>query len=227
MNNGPVIDARFIDNCVAGCAASHQRLLATLDAVSEAELDGWFATPTELPGWTRAHVLAHLALNAESHIHLFAEAARGVQGEQYPGGAKARAQAVVEASALTPIELVRRVRKSIYGLEAAWARSDAGAWLGTGKNVVGTVLPVADLPLFRWREVEVHTSDLGIGHTFLHWDPLYVRLDLPRMVMRYTSRSPMGMTALPPEALRLSENERLAWLMGRTTPLGLERVDGL
>ena len=227
MSNDPDIDTRFIDNCVAGCAASHQRLLAALDAISDVEMDDWFATPTELPKWTRAHVLAHLALNAESHVHLFAEATRGVQGDQYPGGAKARAQAVFDASALAPHELINRVRKSIYGLEASWARSDGSAWLGSGKNVVGTVLPIADLPLFRWREVEVHTSDLGIGITFLHWDPLYVRLDLPRMVMRYTSRLPMGMTALPQEAMRLSENERLAWLMGRTTPVGLDRVDGL
>lgn len=227
MSNSPPIDTRFIDDCVAGCAASHQRLLAILDAISEDETDDWFTAASELPKWTRAHVLAHLALNAESHAHLFAEASRGVQGEQYPGGAKARAQGVASAADLTPRELVNRVRKSIYGLEAAWARSDASAWLGSGTNVVGTVMPITDLPLFRWREVEVHTSDLGIGRTFAQWDPLYVRFDLPRMVMRYTSRSPMGMSTLPQEALVLPESERLAWLMGRTVPAGLNSVDGL
>lgn len=227
MNNNPSIDTRFIDDCVAGCAASHQQLLATLDGILEDDIDLWFATASELPNWTRAHVLAHLALNAESHVHLFAEASRGVQGEQYPGGAKVRAQGVALAAELPPRELVSRVRTSIYGLEAAWARSDASAWLGSGKNVVGTVMPITDLPLFRWREVEVHTSDLAFGHTFHRWDPLYVRLDLPRMVMRHTSRSPMGLSALPREALVLSENERLAWLMGRTVPAGLARVDGL
>jgi hypothetical protein len=37
----------------------------------------------------------------------------------------------------------------------------------------------------------------------------------------------MGMSGLPPLALALSENERLAWLFGRVTPDGLEQVDNL
>jgi hypothetical protein len=78
----------------------------------------------------------------------------------------------------------------------------------------------------RWREVEVHTADLGSRVTFRDWDPVYVRYDLPRQEMRVTSRAPMGMTALPAEALALPENERLAWLMGRHVPAGLDKLEG-
>jgi hypothetical protein len=53
-----------------------------------------------------------------------------------------------------------------------------------------------------------------------------VRYDLPRQEMRVTSRAPMGMTALPAEALALPENERLAWLMGRHVPAGLDKLEG-
>jgi maleylpyruvate isomerase len=84
-----------------------------------------------------------------------------------------------------------------------------------------------DLPMLRWREVEVHTADLDAGVTFRDWDPLYVRYDLPRMTMMQTSRAPMGMSKLPDAALRLPEAERLAWLLGRHVPGGLEALQGL
>jgi len=37
----------------------------------------------------------------------------------------------------------------------------------------------------------------------------------------------MGMSTLPEAALRLSEAERLAWLLGRHVPSGLEPLQGL
>ena len=74
----------------------------------------------------------------------------------------------------------------------------------------------------KWREVEVHTADLNAGIGFADWNQTYVRYDLPRMTMLQTSRRPMGMTSLPEAALRLTETDRLAWLLGRHTPAGLE-----
>jgi hypothetical protein len=62
--------------------------------------------------------------------------------------------------------------------------------------------------------------------TFHDWNPIYVRYDLPRMTMMQTSRTPMGMSNLPEAAMRLSESERLAWLLGRHTPTGLEPLQG-
>ena len=57
--------------------AASQRLMTTVDALAE---DDW-AAPSLLPGWTRAHVLAHLALNGEA----FAGAIGGVlRGERVP-----------------------------------------------------------------------------------------------------------------------------------------------
>jgi maleylpyruvate isomerase len=221
------LDTRLIDDCVAGCAASHQALLALLDSITPEEIDSWCAEPSLLPKWSRGYVLAHLARNADSHSHLFAEAALGREGEQYAGGLKGRAEGIAGEAQLSGKELIRRTRESIYQLEGAWARSPGEAWLGKGRNAVGAELAIADLPLLRWREMEVHMHDLGVGFTYAQWNALYVRHDLVRMTMRYTSRLPMGMTGLPPLALALSENERLAWLFGRVTPAGLEQVDNL
>ncbi len=225
-NDRPVFDPRYVDNCVEGCARAHQRLLDLLGGIPETEREAWNAAPSQLPNWSRAHVLAHLARNADSHVHLFAEAERGVQGEQYPGGKTFREEGIHSDAQLGAERLFHRVRSSIYAVEGAWATSSASAWQGSGRQTSGAVVPAVDLPLLRWREVEVHTMDLGDRITYRDWDPLYVRYDLPRQEMRVTSRSPMGMTSLPPEALALPENQRLAWLMGREEPAGLGKLEG-
>ena len=216
-------DPLFLDNCVEGCARSHQRLLALIDAVvDEGTIEDWFAEPSMLPKWSRAHVVAHLARNAESHVHLFSEAERGIEGNQYPGGVEQRTEGIETYAALEPKELVARHRAAIYALEAAWAHTSATAWQGSARNAAGARIKVIDMPLFRWREVEVHTADLNAGIGFADWNQTYVRYDLPRMTMLQTSRRPMGMTSLPEAALRLTDTDRLAWLLGRHTPAGLE-----
>lgn len=220
-------DPLYLDNCVEGSAHGHQRLLALLDDVmSGGDAEGWFSAPSLLPDWTRRHVIAHLARNAESHVHLFTEAEAGREGDQYPGGAEARAAGIDSYAELGAAELVARNRAAIYALEAKWARTSGEAWKGAGRNAAGMRVKMRDLPMLRWREVEVHTSDLGAGVTFLDWNPLYVRYDLPRMTMMQTSRTPMGMSTLPEAALRLAESERLAWLLGRHVPTGLEPLQG-
>jgi maleylpyruvate isomerase len=221
-------DPLYLDNCVEGCARSHQRLLALIDDVMELDdPEAWFSAPSALADWSRRHVIAHLARNAESHVHLFAEAEAGREGDQYPGGVAARAAGIESYLALDAPTLAARNRASIYALEAVWARSSAAAWEGAGRNTLGVRMKTRDLPMMRWREVEVHTADLDAGVTFRDWNPLYVRYDLPRMTMMQTSRTPMGMSKLPDVALRLGESERLAWLLGRHVPDGLEALQGL
>jgi maleylpyruvate isomerase len=220
-------DPLYLDNCVEGAAHGHQRLLALLDTVMAGDdPETWSSTPSLLPEWSRRHVVAHLARNAESHVHLFAEAEAGREGEQYPGGASARAEGIESYVAMSAADLVARNRLAIYALEATWARTSAAAWQGAGRNSTGVRLKMRHLPMLRWREVEVHTTDLGAGLTFRDWNPLYVRYDLPRMTMMQTSRTPMGMSKLPEAALRLDEAERLAWLLGRHAPHGLDPLQG-
>jgi len=113
-------DPLYLDNCVEGSARSHQRLLVMLDGVLELDdPEGWFSAPSALVDWSRRHVIAHLARNAESHVHLFAEAEAGREGDQYPGGAAARAAGIESYLALDASTLVARNRAAIYALEAA------------------------------------------------------------------------------------------------------------
>ena len=211
---------RTLNIHVAGCAESHQRLLQSLDSLT----DDQCREPSALPGWTRGHVLSHLARNAESHAHVLRCAARGEVGEQYVGGAKARKEGI-ETHALDSAEsLVASVRKSIYALEGQWAATNSEGWQGHGVNSAGATIAMSDIVFLRWREVEVHHADLALDFTFANWNSTYVRMELDRQVMMWRASKPMGLTPVPKIALQLSPNERLAWFLGRTEVEGLPKV---
>lgn len=217
------IDARLVNRCVEGCAASHQELLARVDDMDATD----FAGPSRLPGWSRAHVVAHLAMNALSHVRLFECAARGEQGEQYPGGPSAREAQISDAAGWEPARLIAELRAAVYGLEGAWAGASAEAWQGTGLSASGAVLAIADLPFLRWRETVVHLTDLDAGVECDDWPGLYVRLELERQKMAWAASRPMGLTLLPARAQELSEAHRVAWLLGRLEVEGLPKGPGL
>jgi len=214
---------RLLNEHVVGCAAAHQRLLAALETLTDEQCRG----TTALPGWTRGHVLNHLARNADSHVHLLQCASRGEVGEQYPGGAAARNAGIEDGAGRSAQQLVADVRRGIYALEAQWAATNAEGWQGEGVNSAGAAIPMSDIVFLRWREVEVHTSDLDLGVTWQQWSAEYVRYELERQVMLWRSRKSMGMTVLPEAALRLPPNHRLAWLLQRVDVEGLATPDGL
>lgn len=216
---------RALDAQVAGCAAAHQRLLATLDAaLSDGTLDDAACrAPSALPGWSRGHVLAHLARNAESHTRMFDAAGRGEASEQYPGGAAARSAAIDAGAARAAAVLAADVRATVWALEGAWAAATATTWSGHGvkSHDGGARVAIVDLVAMRWRETEVHLADLDLGPTWHDWSDDYVRMDVALMTARWASRRPMGMAELPAAALRLPPRERLAWLLGRHEVAGL------
>ena len=211
---------RTLNIHVAGCAESHQRLLQSLDSLT----DDQCREPSALPGWTRGHVLSHLARNAESHVHVLQCAARGEVGEQYVGGAKARKEGIESHAHDSAESLVNAVRKSIYALEGQWAATNSEGWQGHGVNSAGASIAMSDIVFLRWREVEVHHADLALAFTFADWNSTYVRYELDRQVMMWRASKPMGLTPVPKIALQLPPNERLAWFLGRTEVEGLPKV---
>lgn len=200
---------------------AHQRLLSSLDGLTDNEC----REPSLLPGWSRGHVLTHLARNADSHTHLLIAAGKSDIAEQYPGGIQARNQAIEDGSNRSAAELTRDVRSSIYALEAAWAGATPTTWAGEGRNARGAVIAMSDLVFLRWREVEVHHADLGREFGWQQWSDLYVRLELDRQIMMWRSRKPMGLTTIPQAAMQLPPKHRLAWLLGRVEVEGLPKPD--
>jgi maleylpyruvate isomerase len=199
-----------------GAVRAHAAVIATLEGLT----DDQAARPSLLPGWTVGHVASHIARNADGHIRMFDAASRGQVAEMYPGGREQRT-ADIDAGARRPAaEIVADVITTVVRLEALWAAMPADAWAGRGVTIAGEET-MADLLFIRWREVEVHHADLGLDFSWSEWDPEYVRLDLVRLTMLWASRKPMGMTALPPESMSVTDHQRLAWLLGRA------EIDGL
>jgi len=196
---------------------AHRRLLSHLDRLVAAEILD-VAAPSRLPGWTVGHVITHVTHSGDGHSRMFAAAAAGRVGEQYPGGIDVR-NADIEAGAPRPAaEQVDDLRASMSRLEQRWASS---SWAGRGAAAFGEV-DICHLPFLRVREVAVHHIDLGVGVGFHDLPEEYLRLELRRMEMLWRARQPMGLTPLPDAALAVAPPDRLAWLMGRADIDGLE-----
>src|SRR3989440_2917893 len=142
--------------------AATGRLLATAAA-----LDGDPAAPSPLPGWTRGHVLTHVARNADGLTNLLTWARSGVVTPQYASLDKRNAD--IEAGAARPLDaLVADVRSSAERFADAAAALDAASWAFLLDLPRGPQ-PAALLPWRRLREVEVHHVDLAAGYTAADW----------------------------------------------------------
>ena len=214
--------ANILNEHVSGCAAAHQRLLGALETMTDEQ----YRQDSLLPNWSRAHVLTHLARNADSHVNLLQAAVRGEVGEQY-ASVEQRNGDIERGATRSAEELVMDLRLSIYGLEAAWASANERTWQGQGRNLRGAVIEMSSLVFLRWREVEIHHADLNLGFGYDDLTPLYVRLELDQQIMLWRSRKPMGMTDLPEIAKKLVPSQRLAWLMGRVEVDGLAKPEPL
>lgn len=210
-----------IERDVRGAVIAHERLVATLEFLTDDEV----RSASLLPNWTVGHVLTHIARNADGLRAMMDAANRGEVGVMYPGGAEQRSADIEAGSSRSAAELLADVTEACARLEAAWAATNPTAWEGTGQTMVGQVA-VSSIPFRRWRETITHHADCGFVHggvsfSWRDWPSDYVRLELEQMTMLYASRKPMGLTALPVEALAVDDRHRLAWLMGRAT------IDGL
>lgn len=199
-----------------GMRGAQQRLeqaLAVLD-------DGQAQRPSLLPDWTVAHVLTHIARNADGLRGMVEGARRAEVAAMYPGGLDQRRADIEAGGHRGAAALVDDVLTSAAALSAAFDGLSAEMWDAEGRTVFGPVT-MGEVPFRRWREVEVHHADLGLAYTWSDWPNDYVRRELHRLTMLWDSRRPMGLTGLPAEALAVDDHQRVAWLLGRTV------IDGL
>lgn len=140
--------------------------------------------PSTLPGWTRGHVLAHLARNADAHWRVNESALDEILVPMYEGGREARDRTIDEQAGRAASVLTEDVRTSATKLQAQWGQLAEKEWdLTTQPGGPGAATrTIRDGVASRWREVEVHHVDLDLGYTSANWSPAYVRLDLPRVI---------------------------------------------
>lgn len=139
-----------------------ERHLATaLGRLTDEELDA----PSLLPGWTRRHVLAHLAANADALVNLLTWARTGEETPMYPSD-EARDARIEELSALSPDQLRTGVLAATGRLVEAVRATPDHAWTTQVRTRQGAEVPAADVPAMRARELWVHTADLDAGIGF-------------------------------------------------------------
>ncbi|MGF4045901.1 maleylpyruvate isomerase family mycothiol-dependent enzyme [Paenarthrobacter nitroguajacolicus] len=141
-------------------AGAVTRLLAKLDDSSVAE-------PSELPGWTRGHVLAHLAGIANAMARQLEYARRGETGELYDGGMDGRNKAIALAAGHSLTQHTEAVTTALDAAIAAFDALGPEDWQARIAYRDGTVF---DGGLALWRELTIHAADLGLGYGPETWN---------------------------------------------------------
>lgn len=188
---------------------SEQHLLRTVDSLRS---DSW-TQPSVLPGWTRAHVAAHLALNAEGLAGAVDGLAHELDVPVYESGERRDAD-IEELAHAEPAEIRERLFAAGQSLREALATLDEDQWSRSVARVPGGPMwAVADVPSTRRREVEIHHADLDAGYDHADWPVDFVveLLDLVSADHAQSEDSP-GFTARATDTVR-------TWDVGAEQPV--------
>ena len=117
--------------------------------------------PSRLPGWTRGHVVTHVARNAEAMCRLLTWARTGIETPMYPS-AQAR-DTDIEAGADRPqAEQLDDLRRTGAAFAATAQQLSADQWAATVGTRHGPVSAYS-VPWARVRELWLHLVDLDAG----------------------------------------------------------------
>jgi maleylpyruvate isomerase len=136
-------------------------LTETVAKLGDAEFD----EPSGLPGWTRRHVVAHVAANAEALRRLTQWAHTGERTPMY-ASADQRDADIEAGSALSPARLREWLAEAAAKLAEDLAALPAGAWENLVSTAQGKPVPATEIPWMRTREVWIHAVDLDAGVGF-------------------------------------------------------------
>ena len=210
--------------------------------------DEAFRAPSLLPGWSRAHVLTHVARNADAMINLVRWATTGDRTPAYPS--RKRRDADIEAGATrAPEEIRADVVDSSDRLADVVRTMPEQAWSAEVETPQGIRLPAAVIPWARAREVWVHAVDLDVGASFADMPPpmltvlltdvatsMSARQGCPRMVLEDTESGARVEAGPGPDGpdgpsgdlgtVRGSASDLATWLLGRSAGSGLRTPDG-
>lgn len=146
---------------IEAAAGATAALLAAMGRLDDSTVRG----PSLLPRWTRAHVLSHLARNADALLNLLTWARTGVEHPMYTSR-EDRDAAIDEGSVRGHLLLCEDLTAACARFATAAAAMPAGAWDTPLTNARGDTMLAAEVPWLRMREVWVHLVDLDAGVDF-------------------------------------------------------------
>jgi maleylpyruvate isomerase len=150
-----------------------QRLLDVARVITEPDL----RAPSLLEGWSRAHVLAHLARGADAMRRVLAGLRSGQERPACPS-AEAQQAAIEESSGHDAKELLADLADSAMALRTVARQLPGERWQVPVRIGDGEPFPAAQLLTRRLVEVELHHCDLGIGYGAERWPAFFTTMDL-------------------------------------------------
>jgi maleylpyruvate isomerase len=225
-----------ISQSLASIAAATGRLLATAGMLADAQV----REPSLLPGWTRGHVLTHIARNADGLANLLRGAQTGIEAPMY-ASAEARAAAIEAGAGRTAASLAADVAAAADAFASQAAGLPAQAWAAQVRRLAGPPFPAYGVLQIRLSEVEIHHVDLAAGYQPGDWPDGFVTDALARVADSFAGRADTPACLVAPDGagavFRIGRDgpapaqvhgppaTLLAWLTGRGRGDGL-RVTG-
>ncbi|WP_433291108.1 maleylpyruvate isomerase family mycothiol-dependent enzyme [Pseudonocardia sp. CA-142604] len=197
------MDRQDVSVTLPWMGAGTELLVRAVDALPDDAL----RAPSALPGWSRAHVIAHLARNAEALTRLATWARTGVETPMYASSDQRAAE--IESSAQAPADKLRsELVTTADELDAALAALDADTWQAQVRSALGRAIPGAEVPWMRVREVWLHAVDLDAGITVADLPPAVVDALLDEVTVTLSERDGCPCARLAP-----SDRDR-RWALG-------------
>jgi maleylpyruvate isomerase len=150
-----------------------QRLLGTARVIAEPDL----RQPSLLPGWTRAHVVAHLARGADAMRTLLVGVRSGQDRPAY-ASAEAREAGIERGGAQTAKDLMADLADSAMALRTIARQLPDQAWSRSVRILGSAPFPAAQLLTRRLAEVELHHCDLAAGYSPADWPAAFASMEL-------------------------------------------------
>jgi maleylpyruvate isomerase len=222
------------------------RLVASAATLTDAQM----REPSLLPGWTRGHVLTHVARNADGLGNLLRGARTSTEIPMY--ASRESRQADIEAGAGRPgAELTADVQGTAITFAAEAASLPGDSWTVRVAMLTGPAFPARGVLNWRLGEVEIHHVDLATGYRPADWPGEFVTDSLPEIAGSFGGREdtpscllhpdggnfgllqigpvgpvgPVGQPTTPRVLVSGPPADLLAWLLGRDDGSGL-RVAG-
>lgn len=159
------------------------RLVRTVDGLDDDAL----GEPSGLPGWTRAHVVAHLALNAEGMARVLQAQTAGEPTTMYDSD-EARDGDIEALATAERAELRERFLAGTTLVSDAVDHFPDEWWGETfDRTPGGRPIRYAAVPGMRLREVEIHHVDLATGFGPTGWSDAFAAHLVSAMVKRKPS----------------------------------------
>ena len=165
-------------------------------------------------GWTRAHVLSHIARNADALGNLVGWAVTGTPRAMYDSP-DSRDADIAAGATRGAEEIFTDLNDSAARFASAAASLEGAPEMAEVEMRGGRMVRGAQLPTLRLMEVVFHHVDLDAGYTFADADPGFVKRAITIAVERFRARGQV------PSITLLGEEDE-TWALGD----GAQQISG-